>query len=132
MFETGKKHEEESVRDVQDLQPSYPRPALHSPPATPAPQLNPNGSENEMNNPGEGTSSGTPVTARTRNKTKKALPLVTPLRQVVGPTGEAVRVKVPFSPSNLNSWRGKVKNYRENPSKVSKIFELIVKNQDPD
>ncbi|KFO62894.1 hypothetical protein N302_11660, partial [Corvus brachyrhynchos] len=52
--------------------------------------------------------------------------------QVVGPTGNAMRVNVPFSTSDLNSWREEGKNFREDPSKVAKPFELIVKNQDPD
>ena len=87
-----------------------------------------------MDDPGEGTSSGTPVTADTRSKrskTKKALPLVAPLRQAVGPTGEVVWVKVPFSTSDLNSWQEEVWNYKD-PSKIAKRFELIVRNQDPD
>lgn len=128
----AEKHEGDSVIDVQDLQLSYPGPAVHSPPAALPPQLSPSGNEDEMDDPGEGTSSGTPVTARTRSKTKKALPLVAPLRQVVGPTAEDVRVKVPFSTRDLNSWREEVWNYREDPSKVAKRFELIVRNQDPD
>ena len=78
----------------------------HQPTPPPA-QLNLNGSENERNHPGEGPSSGTPVTTCTQNKTKKALPLVTPLRQVVGPTGEAGPVNIPFSYSDLSSWREK-------------------------
>ncbi|KAL2303935.1 hypothetical protein Nmel_009222, partial [Mimus melanotis] len=41
-------------------------------------------------------------------------------------------IKVPFPTSDLNSLREEVKNFKENPSKVAKLFELIVKNQDPD
>lgn len=43
-----------------------------------------------------------------------------------------MQVKVPFSTSDLNSWREEVKNYRKDPKKVAKRFELIVRNQDPD
>lgn len=85
-----------------------------------------------MNNPGEATISETPVTTNTRNKTKKALPLVTPSWQVVGPPGEAMWVNICFSTSDLNRWQEKVKIYRENPSKVATRFEFIVKKQDPD
>ncbi|KFO62467.1 hypothetical protein N302_07302, partial [Corvus brachyrhynchos] len=52
--------------------------------------------------------------------------------EVIGPGGEAMRVKVPFSTSDLNIWREEVRNYREDPKKVAKRFELIVRNQDPD
>ncbi|KFO57041.1 hypothetical protein N302_03546, partial [Corvus brachyrhynchos] len=52
--------------------------------------------------------------------------------QVVGPMGNAMRVNVPFSTSDMNSWREEVKIFREDPSKVAKLFELIVKDQDPD
>lgn len=43
-----------------------------------------------------------------------------------------MQVKVPFSTSDLNSWREEVKNYRKDLKKVTKRFELIVRNQDPD
>uniref|UniRef100_A0A8C5NSC4 Uncharacterized protein n=1 Tax=Junco hyemalis TaxID=40217 RepID=A0A8C5NSC4_JUNHY len=55
-----------------------------------------------------------------------------PLRQVVGPTGEAMWVNFCFSTNDLNHWQEKVKMDIENPSKVAKLFEFIVKNQDPD
>lgn len=42
-----------------------------------------------------------------------------------------MRVKAPFSTSDLNSWREEVKNFRKDPIKVSKLFEFIVRNQDP-
>lgn len=51
---------------------------------------------------------------------------------MVGSTGNAMRVKVPFSTSDSNSWTEEVKNFREDPSKVAKQFELMVKNRDPD
>lgn len=54
----------------------------------------------------------------------RVLPLIACLRQVVTPTGEAVRVKVPFSTSDLNSCPEEVRNYKEDPSKVVKMFEL--------
>lgn len=71
------------------------------------------------------------MTKSTRNKTKKALPLVAPLRRVVGLTGEAVRVKIPFSTCDLKSWQEKVRSYIENRSKAAKRFEFIVKNREP-
>ncbi|KAJ7423400.1 hypothetical protein BTVI_09823 [Pitangus sulphuratus] len=57
---------------------------------------------------------------------------VAPLRQVIAPTGEQTKVKVPLSANDLNSWREEAKCFRENPEKVAKRFELIVKNQDID
>lgn len=83
----------------------------------------------DSDDPDEGMSPGTPVTAHTRSKTKNVLLVLVPLTQVVGPTGNAMRVKVPFSTSDLNSWREEVKNFREDPSKVAKRFELIVKTR---
>ncbi|KFW74256.1 hypothetical protein N305_09111, partial [Manacus vitellinus] len=41
-------------------------------------------------------------------------------------------IKAPFSAGDLNSWREKAKRFREEPEKVTKRFELIVKNQDID
>lgn len=79
----------------------------------------------------QGMSSGTPITAQMRSKMKKALPLMASLREVIGPGGEAMQVKVPFSTSDLNSWR-EVRNYKDDPGKVAKRLELVVKNQNPD
>ncbi|KFP74708.1 hypothetical protein N310_03403, partial [Acanthisitta chloris] len=52
--------------------------------------------------------------------------------QVIGPTGDSMKVKVPFSASDLTSWREEVKNFRVDPRKAAKRFEWIVRNQDPD
>ncbi|KFQ19507.1 hypothetical protein N331_05008, partial [Merops nubicus] len=46
----------------------------------------------------------------------------------LGPT----RIRIPFSMSDLDTWREMVKGYRDDPEGVAKRFELIVKNQDPD
>ncbi|KAJ7428374.1 hypothetical protein BTVI_00804 [Pitangus sulphuratus] len=57
---------------------------------------------------------------------------VAPLRPVITAAGTQAKVKVLFSVSDLNSWREEAKLFRENPEKVAKRFELIVKNQDID
>ncbi|KFW61159.1 hypothetical protein AS28_12575, partial [Pygoscelis adeliae] len=51
--------------------------------------------------------------------------------QAMGTNGP-VRIKVPFSTTELDAWREAVKGYRDDPERVSKRFELIIKNLDPD
>ncbi|KAJ7405304.1 hypothetical protein BTVI_69614 [Pitangus sulphuratus] len=46
--------------------------------------------------------------------------------------GEQARVKVPFTTSDLNSWREEVKCFRKDPEGVARRFKLIAKNQDID
>uniref|UniRef100_A0A669Q395 Core shell protein Gag P30 domain-containing protein n=1 Tax=Phasianus colchicus TaxID=9054 RepID=A0A669Q395_PHACC len=65
----------------------------------------------------------------TRNGSKKEPVILAPLMQVVGPKGP-VKIKAPFSTSDLDSWKEAVKSYGNDPSGVAKRFELIVKNQD--
>ena len=55
-----------------------------------------------------------------------------PLRRIIPLVGEQARVKVPFTASDLNSWREEGKCFRKNPEGVAKRFELIAKNQDID
>ncbi|XP_055556316.1 uncharacterized protein LOC129734922 [Falco cherrug] len=77
----------------------------------------------------------TPITARTRSKAglgSKSGPVIqAPLRQAVGTNGP-VRIKIPFSTSELDSWKEAVKGYRDDPERIASRFELIVKNLDPD
>ncbi|PKU31626.1 hypothetical protein llap_18069 [Limosa lapponica baueri] len=49
----------------------------------------------------------------------------------MGPTG-STQIKVPFSMNDLDSWKEIVKEYWDDPIGVTKRYELIVKNQDPD
>ncbi|PKU30302.1 hypothetical protein llap_19395 [Limosa lapponica baueri] len=80
---------------------------------------------------GEAATAFTPVTTRTRSKTQRVPQLLVPLREVMGSSG-AARVKIPFSTTDLNDWKEVARGYRDDPSKVAKRFELIVRNQDPD
>ncbi|KAK4810735.1 hypothetical protein QYF61_007714 [Mycteria americana] len=46
--------------------------------------------------------------------------------------GGPVRIKVPFTLADLDGWRVTAGSYRDDPERVAKGFELIVKTQDPD
>uniref|UniRef100_A0A8B9SD64 Core shell protein Gag P30 domain-containing protein n=1 Tax=Apteryx owenii TaxID=8824 RepID=A0A8B9SD64_APTOW len=48
----------------------------------------------------------------------------------VGANGP-VSVKVPFSVTNLRSWKELAGVYREDPDKVAKVLETVVRTQDP-
>ncbi|KFP70053.1 hypothetical protein N310_09367, partial [Acanthisitta chloris] len=52
--------------------------------------------------------------------------------QIIGPGGDPMRVKVPFSASDLASWGEEAKNFRTDPGKVAKRFDWIMRNHDPD
>uniref|UniRef100_A0A8C9L8D5 Core shell protein Gag P30 domain-containing protein n=1 Tax=Pavo cristatus TaxID=9049 RepID=A0A8C9L8D5_PAVCR len=67
----------------------------------------------------------------TRTGSRKEPELLAPLMQAVGPKGP-IRIRAPFSTSDLESWREVVKSYGNDPLGVAKRFEMIVKNQDPD
>ncbi|KFW06105.1 hypothetical protein N327_12927, partial [Fulmarus glacialis] len=51
--------------------------------------------------------------------------------EAVGPEGPVV-VKVPFAITDLNNWRQAERNYRDNPEKTARAFEMLIKTQDPD
>ncbi|KAK4828197.1 hypothetical protein QYF61_024631 [Mycteria americana] len=70
-----------------------------------------------------------PITTRTRSKVGPAIQA--PLRQAMG-VGGPVRIKVPFTLADLDGWRVTAGSYRDDPERVAKGFELIVKTQDPD
>lgn len=78
---------------------------------------------------GPSISGFSPITGRTRSKVGPIIQA--PLREAVG-VGGPTRIKIPFSMSDLDTWREMVKGYRDDPEGVAKRFELIVKNQDPD
>ncbi|KFZ49419.1 hypothetical protein N321_00058, partial [Antrostomus carolinensis] len=42
------------------------------------------------------------------------------------------RIRVPFTTSDLNSWREEARNFRKDPERVAKRFELMAKNLDID
>ncbi|KFV44730.1 hypothetical protein N341_11729, partial [Tyto alba] len=46
--------------------------------------------------------------------------------------GGPARIKVPFTFADLDGWRVTAGNYRDDPEKVAKGFELLVKTPDPD
>lgn len=105
--------------------PTPPRPLTPPRPRTPTP----GSPEEEMSGDTPSETSFSPITARTRSKVGPIIQA--PLRQAVGTTGPT-RIKIPFSMSDLDTWRETVKGYRDDPEGVAKRFELIVKNQDPD
>ncbi|KAK4828284.1 hypothetical protein QYF61_024949 [Mycteria americana] len=121
--ETQKKKKEEVEDQPEDLGLPPPPP----PPPPPAVLCETDGGSEEE----KAADDFTLVTARTRSKTQKALQLLAPLREVMGVGGPA-RVKVPFSTADLDAWREVARGYRDDPSRVAKRFELIIKNQDPD
>lgn len=117
-----RKKVEEVEEQPEDL--GLPPPLQNLPPIPP--------SETDSNSEEEGaTSNFTPITARTQSKTQRAVLLLAPLREVVWAGGPA-RLKVPFSTADLDAWKEVAKGYQDDPIKVAKQFELIVKNQDPD
>lgn len=72
------------------------------------------------------------ISSHTRSKINKEEKIIAPLRQVVGPGKDLARVKAPFTTLDLDTWREAARIYREDPEKVAKRFELIVKNQEVD
>lgn len=82
--------------------------------------------------------SRTPLSQRTRRgrldrgKSASRAHLMAPLREAVGPTGDRVRVKVPFSPNDLIIWKQSAGAYRENPEKVARVVKMVIKTQNPD
>lgn len=69
----------------------------------------------------------TPVSRRTRQQSH----LLAPLRQGVGEHGP-VYVKVPSSITDLMAWKQAAGVYREDPERVGRVVETIIRTQDPD
>ena len=69
----------------------------------------------------------TPVSRRTRQQTQT----IAPLRQGVGNDGP-VYVKVSFTAMDLMTWKQAAGNYREDPEKVGKVVDTIIRTQNPD
>ena len=68
----------------------------------------------------------TPVSWRTRQQSQ----LLAPLRQGLGQHGP-VSVKVPFSIMDLMAWKQAAGVYREDPERVGRVVETLIRTQDP-
>ncbi|KAF1670224.1 hypothetical protein FQV07_0009214, partial [Pygoscelis papua] len=74
-----------------------------------------------------------PIASRTRMKTSEtAVALQAPLREAANSGGGTMILKVPFSTTDLGEWRKVAKEYRSDPVGVSKHFQFIVKQHNPD
>uniref|UniRef100_A0A8B9ERN9 CCHC-type domain-containing protein n=1 Tax=Anser cygnoides TaxID=8845 RepID=A0A8B9ERN9_ANSCY len=72
-----------------------------------------------------------PVSSRTRKKSASAV-LQAPLREAVGPEGGTMLIKVPFSTTDLGEWKRVAKDYRNDSVSVTKHFQFIIKQHNPD
>ncbi|GAB0209338.1 protein NYNRIN-like [Grus japonensis] len=90
----------------------------------------PLGAEGGLESDSENKKMGmTPVAERTRSR--QGAVLQAPLRQAVGNEGLVI-VRVPFSIADLNNWKQVAGNYRDNPDKVAKAFDTMIRTTDPD
>ena len=55
-----------------------------------------------------------------------------PLREAVGPDGGPARIKVPFTSFDLKTWKSVAKGYQNDPVGVTKHFQFLIKQHDPD
>ncbi|RMC22000.1 hypothetical protein DUI87_02871 [Hirundo rustica rustica] len=55
-----------------------------------------------------------------------------PLREAVGPQGDRVMVKVPFSLNDLIIWKQSAGSYREDPDRTARVVKMVIKTQNPD
>ncbi|GAB0208484.1 hypothetical protein GRJ2_003314100 [Grus japonensis] len=74
-----------------------------------------------------------PIAGRTRGRRggDGLTVLQAPLRQAVGNEGP-VMVKVPFSITDLRAWKETAGTYRDDPERVAKVVETIIRTQNPD
>jgi len=68
-----------------------------------------------------------PIAGRTGGRQGEVIQA--PLHQAVG---NDVSVKVPFSITDLSSWKLVAGNYRDDPIRAASAFEIMIKMQDPD
>uniref|UniRef100_A0A8C3VEB6 Core shell protein Gag P30 domain-containing protein n=1 Tax=Catharus ustulatus TaxID=91951 RepID=A0A8C3VEB6_CATUS len=61
-----------------------------------------------------------------RKKKEEGAHLMVPLREAVGPQGERVIVKVPFSPNDLLIWKQSAGAYWEDPERTARVNDLQV------
>uniref|UniRef100_A0A8D0FTD4 Core shell protein Gag P30 domain-containing protein n=1 Tax=Strix occidentalis caurina TaxID=311401 RepID=A0A8D0FTD4_STROC len=80
---------------------------------------------------GPSTPPGSPVSSHTR---KKSVPIIlqAPLREAVGPNGGTMLIKVPFSTTDLEAWKKVARDYRNDPTSVTRYFQFIIKQHNPD
>lgn len=69
-----------------------------------------------------------PIASRTRNQQSVLLAL---LREAIGPEGERVLSKIPFS-FDLETWKGVARDYRNDPLGVTKHFQFLIRQHNPD
>lgn len=55
-----------------------------------------------------------------------------PLRQALGPDGELVWLKIPFTTQDLDSWRVKTREYRNDLIGTAIYFWVLVWQHNPD
>lgn len=77
-----------------------------------------------------GTPPGSPVSSRTRSREQAVVQA--PLREAVGPGREPVLIKVPFSLFDLATWKNVAKGYRSDSVGVTKHFQFLIKQHNPD
>lgn len=58
--------------------------------------------------------------------------IIAPLREAVGPNGEPVLIKVPFSSFDLETWKLVAKGYRNDPLGVTRHFQFLIRQHKPD
>lgn len=87
--------------------------------------------EQDVDSEGASTPPGSPVSSRIRKKSAPTV-LQAPLREAVGPDGGTMLIKVPFSTTDLEAWKRVAKDYRNDPVNVTKHFQFIIKQHNPD
>ena len=85
----------------------------------------------DVDSDGTLTAPDSPVTFHTRKKMTLAVVQV-PLQQAGGPDSGAVILKVPFSTTDLGEWKRVATDYRNDPISVTKCFQFIIKQHNPD
>uniref|UniRef100_A0A8C3UCP0 Core shell protein Gag P30 domain-containing protein n=1 Tax=Catharus ustulatus TaxID=91951 RepID=A0A8C3UCP0_CATUS len=67
------------------------------------------------------------------HRTRQQKPIIqAPLREAVGPEGERILVKSPFSSIDLEAWEKVAKNYRSDPVNTANHLRCIIKQHNPD
>lgn len=64
---------------------------------------------------------GSPIASRTRGR-QEVLQVL--LREAVVPNGRALLIKVPFSSYDLETWKGVVKGYQNDPIGGARCFQF--------
>jgi len=77
------------------------------------------------------TPPGSPMSSHTQKKGKQAI-IQAPLREAVGPEGGPILIKVPFFSFDLEMWKNMVKSYQSESAGVTKHFQFLIKQHNPD